>query len=216
MNLTGREYWDFLDDFDGNALYFYANGANCGDNSLRFYNTTPEEAKKTMFYLFWFVFRYVLDCKTYEEAVKRSDDETLRAYNLSCFIEKNRVNYTSESKCEMFIGNGEIGAISLSSSFEGIKKASQEQRDSLKKQAIVRTILQILYNRYNILEQIECFARCNDEQTKETNRHKSTRYVQAMELRDKYLQMMQGKPQYKGLIEQYYKTFPPKKGKRCG
>lgn len=209
--LTGREYWDFLDEFNGNALYFYANGASSGDNSLRFYNAAPEEAKKTMFYLFWFVFRYVLGCKTYEEAVTKADYQTLCKYNLIGFVQKNRSDYIKDTKKLGYIGIEDVGVLPLSVSWFGAKNTGK-----YKLQIVVESILQILYNRYNILEQIECFARCNDEQTKETNRHKSTRYVQAMELRDKYLQMMQGKPQYEGLIEQYYKTFPPKKGKRCG
>ena len=94
------DYWEYLDNFDKNLLYLYSRSllqeknkffgtfqSFCGEKS-----EYAEKKKKIGFYLIWVVFRYVLKCETYQEAIKYATKENLKKYNLNTILHQ-RVLY---------------------------------------------------------------------------------------------------------------------------
>lgn len=145
-----KNNWKYLDKFDGNLIFSYIKSLTTKKSS-RFINpysvneTGDEERdefnkaelrRKTAFYLYWYVFRYVLGCETVEDAIPYANEETLKKYKIHNFMKD-----TNKLKSGWFyigIHNEEI---------------------SLYKPEDIKTILEILYNRYDFFEQLECFLR---------------------------------------------------------
>lgn len=144
--------WDYLDKMDKNLLYIYANrlvkGVNnaqgyflpiCTGNRERDEYDNAERKKSTAYYLIWFVFRYVLGCKTLDEALKYADIDTLNQFKLTPFFLQKK----------LYIGIYGINHICLRSPEHDITVA-----------------LEILYNRCDILEQLELYANSGKKKRK--------------------------------------------------
>lgn len=127
--------WDYLDKMNHNLLYKYA--AVLSGKRRTFYSknaekdesVNAEEKKKNVCYLIWFVYRYILQCRTLEETIPYQNEEILKKYKLSSFFINNAV----------FICNDEIYF--------------------RKKKEDIAIILEILYGRYTLWEQFDCFIR---------------------------------------------------------
>lgn len=134
--------WEYLDRLDLNLLYRYAQIVSGEASYLREPNksTSSTEDKNTNsdrcqkgFYLFWFVFRYILKCETLEQALEYANEETLRKYCL--------LGYVKTRNAVMYIG------------LENNKDVHFSKVEDTK------IILEILYHRYSLLEQLLCYAR---------------------------------------------------------
>lgn len=158
--------WDYLDDIDKNLLYIYAAVLAGEGKYMRLSHNTEaetdtaeqdEEVKKKHFYLVWFVFRYVLGCETLEQALAFSDDEykaLLNKFKLNCIIDFHK------GKQKLYIGiNKDIPLYRIED---------------------MRIILEILYNRYNLWEQLDCFIRNT----------KNMRQKRCIEVKERYQQML--------------------------
>lgn len=88
-----------------------------------------KKAEARAYYLIWFVYRYVLNCKTLDETKQYANEETLKKYHLKSYIVHNCL-YIGANKDICFRKTEDIGII-----------------------------LEILYNRYGFFEQMECFIR---------------------------------------------------------
>lgn len=139
--------WDFLDKFDKNLLYYYADTlANGRPLSISFCRDKceseleairqAENRRNQIYYLIWFVFRYVLKCKTLDEALQIADENLFRKFGFVTMAD-------GTGKCNLS-ENLYIGA---------------DKEIKLYKPEDIPTILEILYNRYDFFEQIECFKR---------------------------------------------------------
>lgn len=131
--------WEYLDRMDKNLLYMYAALLQGQQKQIHRYNrqeeVTEEELhqreiqdKNDTLYLVWFVYRYVLGCKTLEEALALPVTETLEKYKLKKPILSSRVLYLGIDK-DILLWKEEDMAI----------------------------VLEILYKRLNFWEQLDCF-----------------------------------------------------------
>lgn len=133
--------WDFLEKTNQNLLYNYAEIISGKKKQIRLINNKQEseyerlkqteEKRKTAYYLIWFVFYYILNCKTLEEAKIKATRETLKKFHLLSYVLNGAI----------YIGNG------------------LDKELCIIKMEDVPTVLEILYNRYNLFEQIECYIR---------------------------------------------------------
>lgn len=121
--------WKYLEQPNYNLLYEYARSLS-GERAEYRYSADEDIRNKECFYIFWFVFRYVLECKTLGEALNHANKETLVKYKMFSML----------SHRYMFVGHGEY------------KMPFSKAED-------VVAILEILYNRYTFFEQMECFIR---------------------------------------------------------
>lgn len=130
--------WSFLDRVDKNLLYNYTQVLS--GKKRRIYSADmekteeskykhAEKAKYQILYLVWFVYRYVLECDTLEKALEYANEETLKKYRL----------YTSMLHGAVYFGI-----------YNDI---------SCRKAEDIVIVLEILYNRYDFFEQIECYIR---------------------------------------------------------
>lgn len=136
-----KGFWDFLDVFDKNLLYEYAQVLTGRKKQIRFMSQNviteyeemeqAEKKKKKAYYLIWFVYRYILRCKTLDEAMQYANTETLTKFRLSSYV----LNAT------IYIGNG------------------LDKELCFRKIEDIEMILEILYNRYDFFEQLDCFQR---------------------------------------------------------
>lgn len=149
--MNGREYWKFLDEWNPNLLYQYARNHNRTNETCQLTGSTSET-----YYLIWFVFRYVLDCKTYEEALKYADESTFSKYGISDSL-FYRSYEMAEEKTERLIaiGSEEFGKVIIKISEKSFYQSSNKSRI----QNTIEFLLDIIYHRYNYLEQIECYIR---------------------------------------------------------
>ena len=123
--------WDFLDKMNYNLLYSFADNI-AGNTTYNMWNSKDEyEQKQNILYLIWFIYRYILGCETLEEALKLDGIAILSYFNLytTCF-----------TRGQIFLGGGEL-------------------KICLSRKNDVQIILEILYNRYGFLEQLDCFYR---------------------------------------------------------
>ncbi len=179
--------WSFLDEMDKNLLYFYAKGLNSDTSTVHFqnFNVPPvgitseqeeildaEQRRKTAFYIIWFVFRYVLGCETLEQAEALATEEIMQKYKLVSFLHKRRI----------YIGVYGINEIYLYKYNEGD----------------LNIVLEILYNRYDFFEQLECYIR----RTEGTSRTTRSRCIKTYE---QCLELIKGKAEYKELLERIEK-----------
>lgn len=180
--MNGREYWDFLEVFDGNRLYYYVGTAkpHFSDN-------------KNVYYIMWFIYRYVLECKTFEEALQYANLETIRRFKLSRAFSKDA---SGNTEAELYLGNDRFGKVSLC--------VGRKHLNSDKTSIYIKTVLEILYNRYNFLEQLECYIR-NFSTLKSSSRQPKS-VVEAKMVIKNSLDFMEKDCRYRELINQYYKT----------
>ena len=129
--------WDFLDVMDKNLLYRYAEALN---GNIKFFRVIDyeidrkeqaEQRKRTALYLIWFTYRYVLQCKTLEETIPYQDEKTLKRFRLFSMIKNSNIFICN-------FCNNEI---------------------CFRKPEDISMILEILYNRYDLREQFDCFIR---------------------------------------------------------
>ena len=123
-------YWAFLDNFDANLLNIYINSLSHTNGKIHSCDKDELVIRNNGFYLIWFVYRYILKIKTLDEALKQSHKEIFQTYKL----------WDSLVKRELFIG------------VENYKITFFKEKD-------IEIILEILYNRYTVIEQFQCFIR---------------------------------------------------------
>ena len=96
--------WDFLDVMDKNLLYKYADLLSGKSGRFNFFDNDiqkeekEEQKKSKVYYLIWIVYRYALQCRTYEETIPYQNEETLKKYRLHSWIINEYI----------FLCNGEI------------------------------------------------------------------------------------------------------------
>ena len=123
--------WDFLDKMNYNLLYCFADNV-AGNTTYNVWNSKDEyEQKQNILYLIWFIYRYILQCETLDDALNIDGISVLSYFNLytSCF-----------TRGQLFLGGGEY-------------KICLSRRND------INVILEILYNRYEFPEQLDCFLR---------------------------------------------------------
>lgn len=177
--------WDFLDEMNHNLLYEYAlkltrqrfrqgylvssrTGDSEKDDML-----DAEARRNSAYYLIWFVFRYVLKCETLEEALKYATPDILDKYKISVLFRAN-------CSCKIYIGVYGLNEIYLYNY----------------KNSDIGTILEILYNRYDFFEQLECFLRRAGDASKKNR----VRCEKAMR---QALEMIEDNPSCKEYYEKY-------------
>lgn len=152
--------WKYLDRFNGNILYSYAYNEgfkSIYSNDEKSVESIKEENNKRIFYLIHFVYRYVLGCKSYEETIPYQTQEILKKYNLEKFFFNPNKSDSTRNKgipVELTIGNELIGFIRFTYNSKTFHK-----RD-------IEVVLKILYYRYNLPEQIDCYIKTTEAMTK--------------------------------------------------
>lgn len=122
--------WDFLDKENYNLLYTYADVLIGKKKNLVWYSKDKEDVKNNAYYLIWFVYFYVLNCKTLEQALAQKEHGAIfKKYHLSPFL----------NNCVLYVGGG-------------------ERTQPFYLETDIPIILEILYNRYDYLEQLVCFS----------------------------------------------------------
>lgn len=125
--------WGFLDRCDKNLLYRYAQMLSSGKIFSSAKHTTKDEFAfekcREGYYLIWFVYRYVLECETLEQAVSQNHEYVLKKYGLINYIRKYAV----------FIGTETENIVS----FRYVED--------------MPVILEILYCKYPLFKQFNCF-----------------------------------------------------------
>lgn len=139
--------WDFLDTINYNVLlkYEYDLATDRLHKTRRkpiaqVVNTNEEEERSLSerndtFYIIWFVYYHVLECKTLSEASGLDHLSIFTDFGLMRFID-----HLSTERAKLYVGYGEY------------KYYFTTTKD-------IDTILEILYNRYNYKEQLDCIAR---------------------------------------------------------
>lgn len=175
--MTGKEQWDYLDEFNGNFLYRYFGSAK----SIRQIDVSEE---KDIYYYIWFFFRYVLQCETYEQALQYTDLESIKKYGIARFFYRQ----TGGKQVRLTIGNEVFGELRL---YEWtIQRAGVVM--------YLQIVLDILYNRYNYLEQIECYIRHQPVLKTKNKKHKNV--IAAIEVMKKSLDYMKKHPEYDEML----------------
>lgn len=176
--------WGFLDKMDKNLLYLYvSNLANGNRKSLYITRETgdmkrdellnAETRRNSAFYLIWFVYRWVLGCETLEQAEQYANEETLKRYRLTPLFGHNQKR--------IYIGIYGVNEIYLYDYNSGD----------------LNIVLEILYNRYDFIEQLECYIR----RTQGTSRKNRFRCIKVLE---ETVEMMKGKAKFAGILKRYY------------
>lgn len=196
-NLTGREGWSYLEQFNGDLLYAFASRFDVASDeggkhtkSLQFScdEMREDDISHTTYYLIYFVYKFVLGCNTLDEAMKYANVETFRKYNLTGFFGKNLA---------ITLGNEAFGTVELSLRIAG----SEMNGDTKMFSGYVATILEIVYCKYNYLEQLDCFIRHNQPKKKRSQKYKSKKVQAAEEALDNSIEYMLKKPQlFRGLL----------------
>ncbi|MBR0542356.1 MAG: hypothetical protein IJK26_09150 [Clostridia bacterium] len=188
--MNGREYWDFLDEWKPNLLYQYAEGSSQKYNHTA-YLTTSQNA----YYLIWFVYRYVLECETLEAALQYANLKTLNDYSL---LRVFRARAELENSLIVF-GNPQFGLLEFGSA------KSQKEAGEAKIVKCLCLVLEILYNRYNYLEQLECcvkhFGRANACASRQ-----SAPVIKAKEIIKNSINYMQKDARYEEMLNQHKAT----------
>lgn len=158
--------WSYLDKPNHNLLYMYARalGKEGGEAHYQRLFDIPqtdneelremyyaEERRKTAYYIIWFAFRYVLECKTLEEARWNANREIMKKLKLNgFFVPKYKYIF--------------IGAYGLNEIY-------------LYRPEDLNIVLEIIYNRYDFFQQLECYIRL----TEGTNRTSRNRCIKTMQ-----------------------------------
>lgn len=127
--------WRYLDTIHKNLLYVYADCISSGKNKMIVCSPADVEAndeEKTIriYFIIWFVFRYCMNCKTLEEAMKCDKQKVLEKYRLKPF-------FTGRN---LYIGTA-------------------EHRMTIYETSDVDLVIEILYKRLNAIEQLECYVK---------------------------------------------------------
>lgn len=180
--------WSFLDKMDKNLLYLYARDVAKKGKETHFMQLySPEDTgneernemlksemkRQTAFYIIWFVYRYILGCESFEDAEKLATPEVLKQFKLNSLFQHFYI-YIGVSGTEneiRFWNNGELE---------------------------LKVTLEILYNRYNFFEQLECYIR----RTEGTKKKTRTRCIRI--LKDT-LEAVKDNPEYEMLAKKYLK-----------
>lgn len=162
--------WNFLDEMNHNLLYIYASKLTKVGHNQGFFvpNYTgdsdvddildAEAKRKSAYYLIWFVYRYALKCETLEEAEKYATPEVLEKYKLTALFSYNQRR--------IFIGVYGLNEVYLYNY----------------KNSDIGVILEILYNRYDFFEQLECFLRRAGDVSKKNRVRCEKAMKQALEM----------------------------------
>ena len=150
---------EYLDKFDKNLIYSYVS-CLAGKAKMMEWSSDEEDSEKVSelrckncFYLIWFLYRYILGCETYEQACEYATEEILKKYKLYSRLHNNMI----------YIGvNKELDFYKVSD---------------------MKIILEILYHRYALFQQIECFMRHTYSE------RITVRYKRAKELKEKYIKV---------------------------
>ena len=178
--------WDFLDEMNYNLLYTYASKLTRNGYNHLYYapNYTgsrdkdelldAEAKRNSAYYLIWFVYRYMLKCETLEEALKYATPDILEKYKLAILFNHNQ--------CKIYIGAYGLNEVYLHNY----------------KNSDIGIVLEILYNRYDYFEQLECFINKADERSKKNRVRCEKAMIQTLEL-------IEDKPFFKDYYEKYKK-----------
>lgn len=153
--MEGNDMWEYLDKLDKNLLYDYAKFLSGEKQSLKFHCRIEEkdnkqegtrrvhryqsdnedeqfkrqkEERDKVFYIIWFVYRYILNCKTLEEALQIPVEEVFKKYRLETLIRNRYCLYIGIDRDVMVY-----------------------------KESDMCIILEILYKRLGFWEQLDCF-----------------------------------------------------------
>ena len=149
--------WDFLDILNFNVLlkYEYDIATNRSKKPRKtLYQTYTNDIEKedyavtecnNAYYLIWFVYYYVLRLKTYSDTLDIDHQAIFKKYGLLRYVD-----HLSNERAKLYVGYGEYKYY-----FTSIKD--------------IDTIIEILYNRYNYKEQLECVARQLKERERQFN-----------------------------------------------
>lgn len=150
--------WDYLDEINLNLLYRYAYlitgkyrqmfSAVSGETIERL----KEKKCRDSFYLIWFVYKYVLECDTLEEALKHTDIDTLKRYKLNSLLEQHY----------MYIGF--------------------EKEIVFRRCEDIFPILEILYNRYPLWKQIVCTEKYGSAKRKGQCKRIRQKYIKMIKI----------------------------------
>lgn len=196
LKMDGREVWDFLDDFKKNLICNYMITYNIKSKGKA--TATIEEQEmgyKAKAYIMYFVYRYVLKCETFEQAEDLITVENLKKYKLyywfKCYSSKK------ENMERLFIvGNDMFGTVFLGSRID----------DGIVLNA--KLVLEILYNRYNYLEQISLAIKRYSTCKMAKNKVYSEKINEMIGILDRSLEFMSNHEKYYGgVIDRYNKTI---------
>ena len=132
--------WRYLDEMNYNVLTLYAHllsSDNKQPNLSLFDSDNEYMIRNTIYYYINFVYRYILQCDTLEDAQSQNHDEILEKYHLRNFFIKNK----------LFINTGKRKII-------------------FSKESDITIVLEIIYKKYNDYEQLLCFERNSDQNRK--------------------------------------------------
>lgn len=196
LNMNGREVWDFLDDFKKNLICNYI--ITYKSNNKRNIIETVEEQElgyqKTKAYMMYFIYRYVLKCETFEQAEKLVTVENLKKYKLYFQFKSNRSREEKDKKL-FSVGNDMFGTVFLGSRVDaGIVLNA-------------KIFLEILYNRYNYLEQINLVIRRYSTCKMAKNKTYQQKVTELIGILDRSIEFMSNhETYYGGVIDRYNKT----------
>ena len=167
--MSRSKEWLYLDHMNKNFLYVYAN-VLAGKNKTMHLDfryeadekikdpVRDEDRRNNLYYMIWFAYRYVLGCKTLEETEPYQNAETLKRFKVySHLLNKNLY----------------IGGVSERVYFHKVED--------------IRMILEILYNRYSMEEQMECYIRNTERRRRAT----------CVKMYNKYMELKNGTYQVK-------------------
>lgn len=189
--------WNYLDKMDKNLLYLYASKLVKNGHNQNLYVPSStgnaecdelldaESRRKSAFYLIWFVYRWVLGCETLEQAELYANAETLKRFKL--------ISLFGHNQKRIYIGIYGINEIYLYDYKNGD----------------LNIVLEILYNRYDVLEQLECYIR----RTEGTLRKNRFRCIKVL---NESVELMKGRPQLSHILKRYYERNAQIEGENLG
>lgn len=146
-----KNTWEFLDKMDYNLLYSYSEvlsnkmqqihlcSSGKSDNE-EFEIALANRAKKNRaYYLIWVVFRYVLECDTYDKALMYATDDVLKRYKLISYLTNKNIYIGADYDTKTVNG--------VTYKFPKVWFRSTEDID---------IVLDILYHRLDFFEQFQC------------------------------------------------------------
>lgn len=149
--------WEFLDSFNKNLIYTYVSCLS-GKTRMMEWSLDEEDSDKkdelyckNCFYLIWFLYRYILGCETYEEACEYATEEIMKKYKLYSRLHNRMIYIGTNKELEFY------------------------------KIEDMKIILEILYKRYALFQQIDCFMNHTSSDVK------TLRYRKAAQLKEKYI-----------------------------
>ena len=166
--------WDYLDKMDKNLLYMYVSLLTGEQKQLHLFSRSEEEltenevhkreaqAKNNGFYMVWFVYRYVLQCETLEEALALPANEVIEKYGLKSFISSVSLKQAKSRHAKLYVGI--------------------DKDIPLWKEEDMAIVLEILYKRLNFWEQLDCFIERAGAEGKKMN----VRQKRCLEAKERY------------------------------